>query len=337
MAPIVSPKARAARIGLALSGGGFRGLVHLGVMRAIEENGLPIDFLAGTSMGGLIAGAYGAGVPLDDIIAFAINTKILDVASPDRSRHAIFDQRKMVPLFAKLLGNDKITFEELRIPVALTAVDLQTGELVVLDKGPLLPAMMATAALPLMFAPVQHNGRWLIDGGILNNVPFDIARSHGVDRVLAVSIEPHRDFVLEPPPGAQHSRGLSIGGLLRFGGDVAHWHTPFLIAETGINLTQQRINHTRMDLCPPDMLLEVSLPGVGMLSADGGRIAIDAGYYAALAHIDELKALAAPPPPAWRERWRCFSHRARLAWRILRGPAYPMYPEARDQGPEIGD
>lgn len=315
------------RIGLALSGGGIRGLVHLGVLRAFEENGLPIDFLAGTSMGGLIAGAYGAGVPLDAIVALAVKTKILDVASPDRSRHAIFDQRKMVPMFARLLGSEDITFEDLRIPVALTAVDLQSGELVVLDRGPLLPAMMATAALPLFFAPVRHGGRWLIDGGILNNVPFDIVRHYGMDRVLAISIAPHAGFSLEPEHGAHRSRGLSIGGLLRFGSDGADWRTPFLIAETGINLTQQLINHTRMDLCPPDLLLEVSLPGVGMLSTDASQIAIDAGYKAAQMRLAELKALAEPLPPPWRERWRCFRHRVRIAWRVLRGPAFPLYPE----------
>ena len=85
------------RIGLALSGGGVRGLVHLGVLRAFEEHGLPVDFLVGTSMGGLIAGAYGAGVPLDDIIAFAVKTKVLDFASPTRSWRALFDQRKTRP------------------------------------------------------------------------------------------------------------------------------------------------------------------------------------------------------------------------------------------------
>lgn len=318
---------RTPRIGLALSGGGIRGLVHLGVLRTFEEAGLPIDFLAGTSMGGLVAGAYGAGVPLDDIIAFALKTKILDVASPDRSRHAIFDQRKMMPMFAGLLGGETITFEDLRIPVALTAVDLQSGDLVVLDRGPLLPAMMATAALPLFFAPVRHEGRWLIDGGVLNNIPFDIARRHDVDRVLAVSVMPHSGFALDPNPGTQRSRGLSIGGLLRFGGNGADWHTPFLVAETGINLTQQLINRTRMDLCPPDMLLEVALPGVGMLSTNGSQIAIEAGYRTAQERLDELKALAAPLPPAWRERWRRFRRRVQIAWRVLRGPAYPLYPE----------
>jgi len=318
---------RTPRIGLALSGGGIRGLIHLGVLRTFEEAGLPIDFLAGTSMGGLVTGAYGAGIPLDDIVTFALKTRILDVASPDRSRHAIFDQRKMIPMFARLLGSETITFEDLRIPVALTAVDLQSGELVILDRGPLLPAMMATAALPLFFAPVRHEGRWLVDGGILNNLPFDIARRHDVDRVLAVSVAPHTGFALDPKPGTPRSRGLSIGRLLRFGGDGADWHTPFLVAETGINLIQQLINRTRMDLCPPDMLLEVTLPGVGMLSTDGSRAAIDAGYRAAQEHLDELKALAAPLPPAWRKLWRRFRHRAQIAWRVLRGPAYPQFPE----------
>lgn len=322
--------ARAARLGLALSGGGVRGLVHLGVLRALEENGLPVDFLAGASMGGLIAGAYGAGIPLDDIIAFAIGTRVLDFASPDRSWHALFDQRKLGPKLAELLGNSKITFEDLRTPVAMTAVDLETGELVVLDSGPLIPAMLATAALPLFFAPVRHDGRWLVDGGVLNNIPFDVTRRYRVDRVLAIAIPPNREFELDARPGHQRSRGLSLGGLLRLGGEGHDWRVPFMIAEVGISITQQLANRTRMDLCPPDLLLEVPLPGVGMFSTDGSRTAIDAGYRVAQAHLPELKALAAPLPPPWRRHWRCFRHRAHLAWRILRGPAYPTFPEVRD-------
>jgi NTE family protein len=278
-------------------------------------------------MGGLIAGAYGAGVPLDDITAFAVGTRVLDFASPDRSWRALFDQRKLAPKLAELLGGDELTFEELSIPVAVTAVDLETGELVILDQGPLIPALLATAALPLFFAPVHHQGRWLVDGGVLNNVPFDVARRYDVDRVLAVAITPNQQFELTPNPGHQRSRGLSLGGLLRLNIEGHDWRLPFMIAEAGISLTQQLVNRTRMDVCPPDMLLEVSLPGVGMLSTDGSRAAVDAGYHTALAHLDALKALAAPISPAWHARWRCFRHRARLAWRILHGPAYPMFPE----------
>lgn len=318
------------RIGLALSGGGVRGLVHLGVLRAFEEHGLPVDFLVGTSMGGLIAGAYGAGVPLDDIIAFAVKTKVLDFASPDRSWRALFDQRKLGPKLAELLGSSDITFEDLRIRAAVTAVDLETGDLVILDKGPLIPALLATAALPLFFAPVRHDGRWLVDGGVLNNVPFDVCRCYGADRVLAVTIAPLREFELEPGPGHHRSRGLSLGGLLRLGHEGHDWRLPFLIAEAGIGRTQELINSTRMELCPPDMVLEVALPGIGMLSTDGSEAAVEAGYRAAQERLGELQALAAPLPPPWRRRWRALRHRARLAWRVLRGPDHLLYPEPRE-------
>ena len=315
------------KVGLALSGGGVRGLVHLGVLRVFEEHHLPVDLLTGTSMGGLIAGAYGAGVPLEDIIAFAVDTKILDFASPDRTWHGLFDHRKMAPLLAELLGGTDLTFEELKIPVAVTAVDLETGGLVILDRGPLIPALMATSALPLFFAPVRHNDRWLIDGGVLNNVPLDIARRMGADRVLAITIPPIKEFELEVIPHSPHGRGLSLGSLFRFGNIEHTWRLPFLIAETGFGLTQQLVNQTRMTLCPPDLLLEVPLPGVGILSTDGSQAAVDAGYATARQHLAELKALAAPLPPPWRRRYWGLRRRLKLAWRILRGPDPFLYPD----------
>ncbi len=204
-------------------------------------------------------------------------------------------------------------------------MDLQSGDLVVLDRGPLLPAMMATAALPPS-SRRSEQGRWLIDGGVLN-IPLTSRVATTWTGSWRSRSRPSSGFALDPDPGTQRSRGLSIGGLSRFGGNGADWHTPFLVAETGINLTQQLINRTRMDLCPPDMLLEVALPGVGMLSTNGSQIAIEAGYRTAQERLDELKALAAPLLPAWRERWRRFRRRVQIAWRILRGPAYPLYPE----------
>ena len=317
-----------ARVGLALSGGGFRGLVHLGVLRAFEENGLPIDFLAGTSMGGLIAGAYGAGIPLDDIIDFAVSVRVLDFASPDHSRHALFDQRKLAPKFAALLGDENITFEDLKIPVALTAVDLETGELVILDKGPLLPALLATSALPLAFAPVRHDGRWLVDGGILNNVPFDVARRYGVDRVLAVAIAPPNDFELALPPDTPRSHSLSLAGLFRLGIEAHDWHLPFQVAEASVGLTQQLANRTRMELCPPDMLLEVAVPGVGLLSTGGSQSAVDAGYRAAMAHLAELKALARRCPTL-APALALVSAQGTMGLAHPPGAEYPLYPEAR--------
>jgi NTE family protein len=313
------------RIGLALSGGGIRGFAHLGVLRMLEEQSIPIDCLVGTSMGGLIAGIYSAGVPLDTMTKFASNLKIMDLASPDRSWRGFFDHRKMAKMLAGLLGSDSLTFEELKIPVSVVAADLATGEMVVLDHGPLIPALMATSALPLFFAPVEYQGRCLVDGGVLNNVPFDIARHTGADRVLAVSFGANTSLNLTKPKTTDR-RGPSMRVLKRFRGQSHEWRQPFLIAEASAGMMQQIINQTRLELCPPDVHIKITMNHVGMLTFEAGAAAIEAGYITAQRHTPELQALTEPLPAPWQQQMAHLQRRVKLAWQVLRGPAYPRYP-----------
>jgi len=314
------------RIGLALSGGGIRGFAHLGVLRTLEEQAIPIDSLAGTSMGGLIAGIYSAGVPLDKMTEFASNLKIMDLASPDRSWRGFFDHRKMAKVLAGLLGSDSLTFEELKIPVSVVAADLGTGEMVILDRGPLIPALMATSALPLFFTPVEYQGRYLVDGGVLNNVPFDVARHMGADRVLAVSFSNNTRLDLKKPK-ATDRRGPSMRVLKRFRGQSQEWRQPFLIAEASMSMMQQTINQTRLELCPPDVHIKITMDDIGMLTFEAGTAAIEAGYITAQRHISELQALTEPLPAPWQQQLAHLQRRVKLAWHVLRGPAYPRYPE----------
>jgi len=313
------------RIGLALSGGGIRGFAHLGVLRALEEQAIPINYLAGTSMGGLVAGLYGAGVPLNTLTDLANHVKIMDMASPDHSWHGLFDHRKMTKVLADLLDSDSLTFGDLKIPVSVVAADLGTGKMVILDHGPLIPALMATSALPLFFAPVAYQGRYLVDGGVLNNVPFDIARDMGADRVLAVSFE--TKFNLKMKPDTADGRGPSMRLLKRFHNLAPEWQQPFHIAEVSESMTQHLINQTRLELCPPDVHLSVRLDNIGLLSFEAGAAAIEAGYITALRHLAELQALTDPLPAPWRQKLAHLRRRAKLAWQVLRGPAYRRYPE----------
>jgi len=315
------------RIGLALSGGGIRGFAHLGVLRTLEEQAIPIDYLAGTSMGGLVAGIYSAGVPLDKMTEFASNLKIMSMASPDRSWHGFFDHRKMAKMLAGLLGSDSLTFEDLKIPVAVVAADLATGAMVVLDHGPLIPALMATSALPLFFAPVEYQERWLVDGGVLNNVPFDIARDMGSDRVLAVSFNANMKLDLTKKPETANGRGPSIQVLKRLRGQSAEWRQPFLIAEASMAMMQDLINQTRLDRCPPDAHINVAMDHIGLLTFEAGAAAIEAGYITAQRHLSELQALTEPLPAPWQQQLAHLQRRVKLAWHVLRGPAYRRYPE----------
>ncbi|MGD8820761.1 MAG: patatin-like phospholipase family protein [Anaerolineae bacterium] len=313
---------RQPRIGMALSGGGLRGLAHLGVLQVLEEAQVPVDMLAGTSMGGIVAGLYGAGVPLAEIIAFTSQTGLIDLASPDRQWRGLFCQNKTSRLLAGVLGGDDVTFEDLKMPVTVVAANLETGDQVLLNQGPLIPALLATAAFPILFSPVRHRERWLVDGGVLNNLPVDVVRSMGANRVLAVSVPPTVRLSLESD---EQPTGISMRGLRRFGSHTLDWKQPFLIAEASSSMTVQAVNRRRLAAFPPDLLLEIQLPNVGLFFAEGTNAAIiEAGRQVALDHRGQLLSLARPLPPVWWQRLAAAWRRLRRVLAALKEPQPPI-------------
>jgi len=316
------------RIGLALSGGGVRGLAHLGVLQVMEQNEVPVGCIAGTSMGGLVGGLYAAGVPLPDLLEVGVSAGIMDFAAPDRSWRGLFQHKKMASYLADILGSPDLTFEDLRFPLCVVATDVETGEVVLLDRGPLIPALLATSSFPIMFAPVRYQERWLVDGGVLNNFPVDIVRHMGADRVLGVNVPPSVKLPLEP---AQERGGLSPGSLISFSNRTRDWKTPFLIAETSVSWTSGLITQERLERCPPDLLLEVHLPNVGVFATGKNAQVIEAGRAVAMSHLAELvdlKTRALPSP--WSRRLDELRRRLQRAWEAFCEPAYPCYPPSHN-------
>jgi len=181
---------RQPKIGLALSGGGARGLAHIGVLKVLEREGIPVDFLAGTSMGGVIAAAYASGLSVDYIEKEALRMGRLRnlITLLDRSlpRRGLVEGQKVQEYLTTHLG-DK-TFEEMKIPLSLVAVDLISGQEVVLNSGSVVDAVRATVSLPGVFAPFRLGDYLLMDGGVLNNLPADVVRHTGADVVIAVDV-----------------------------------------------------------------------------------------------------------------------------------------------------
>jgi NTE family protein len=171
-------------VGLVLGGGGARGFAHIGVLRSLAERGIKPVVIAGCSMGGIVGALYAAGHTHEDI------PRMFDEV----------DTIKMLalPKMGALIGGKGIaremekhlpkTFQELEIPLAVTAVDVQDGVTVVLNEGPLIPALRATSALPGIFSPVDYRNRILVDGGLLNNVPIDVARTMSSLPMIAVPV-----------------------------------------------------------------------------------------------------------------------------------------------------
>jgi NTE family protein len=174
-------------IGFALSGGSTYGAAHVGVMEVLEENGIQPDMIAGTSAGALVGAAYCAGIPLQEI-----KTLFLTMGWPTllrlsiRNPRSIFDTQPMEEFLRKKIGD--IEFKDLKIPFAAVACNIHTGERVVLNSGPVAPAVRASAAIPGLFSPVEIDGRLLVDGGIVDNLPVDLVRSMGADYVIASDV-----------------------------------------------------------------------------------------------------------------------------------------------------
>ncbi len=314
-------------IGLALSGGGIRGLAHIGVLEVLEKGHIPVHYLAGSSMGGIIAALYGAGVSLARMREAAIKASILDFATPDPHGRGLIGQRKFQGFLVGLLGNADLTFADLKIPTVLTATDLETGSLVLLREGPLIPALLATSAFPLVFAPVHHQGHWLADGGALNNFPCDIARSMGADRVIGVDTPIHIQFELHSPE-EEHPR-LSLRSLLPLNVRSFDWKQPILIAEGAVGHTLDVLNQTRMRFCPPDLLISVDLPNTSTFLVENSeheRI-INIGHAEAHRVLGEMRRLRDRPlPPGWRQRWGRFVRRLQRAWAAYNAPEYESFP-----------
>ena len=174
-------------IGLALGGGFARGIAHVGVLKVLEEENIPIRYIAGTSVGALIGAAYCSGISAAELEHVASKVRFKHIARWTVSRYGFASNQRMIGFLNHLLKVK--TFEELRIPLAVTATDFSTGEGVVFHSGPLVDPVRASCAYPGMFLPVKIRGRLLIDGMLSHTVPTRPLRQMGADRVIAVHLK----------------------------------------------------------------------------------------------------------------------------------------------------
>jgi len=184
------------RIGLALGGGGARGLAHIGVIQALEEEGIPIDILAGSSMGSVVAAAYGVGRNADTLVEDMrhhwanLGNFFLDILDYNLPRTSLLRGRKIKRMIKNAMAQN--TIPECHIPVFVVCTDLITGKEVVLEEGYLGNAIHASGSLPGIFSPVRWGEYLLVDGAVLNKVPARVLKQKGADVVLAVNVTPER-------------------------------------------------------------------------------------------------------------------------------------------------
>lgn len=294
---------RRARIGLVLSGGGVRGLARVGVLQALRELRVPVDIVVGTSMGAIVGGAFAAGHPVEVLEQYAVETDWGRVFDPVGDRRDIDFRRRrddaiLLPaptlrsdpdgltiapapfgsfelemLLRRIAAPVRDTADLDRLPLRYRAVaaDLVNGEMVLLRQTTLFNAMRASMSVPGAFAPLRVDGRLLIDGGVVRNLPVDVARALGADIVLAVNVG--------APPVEEAKLRTSL--------DITLQMVSLLI--------QQNVAASLAQLGPRDVLVQSDLSGIG--SADFSRPAevVERGRRAALAQAPALAGLALPP------------------------------------------
>lgn len=187
---------RKPKIGLALSGGAARGLAHIGVIKVLQEEGVKISCVAGASVGSLMGALTAAGMRWEEMAEIARNIKWKDLAQLTLSPMGIARHSKLKAIIDDLIGGKR--FEDLPIPFAAVAVDISSGEEVVLRHGSVADAVRASSSIPGIFEPTIIGGRYLVDGGLLNNLPVDVARELGADMVVAVELN-SQSFAPTPP------------------------------------------------------------------------------------------------------------------------------------------
>ncbi|MBY0120815.1 patatin-like phospholipase family protein [Bacillus sp. S/N-304-OC-R1] len=174
------------KIGLALGSGGARGFAHLGAIKVLNEEGIPIDLIAGSSMGAMVGCFYGAGLDIERLykLAKAFKRKYyLDFTVPKMG----FIAGKRVKELIRIFTHGK-NLEQLKLPVKVVATDLMTGEKIIFDKGPIADAVRASISIPGIFVPERLNGRLLVDGGVVDRVPVSVVKEMGADIVIAIDV-----------------------------------------------------------------------------------------------------------------------------------------------------
>ncbi len=263
-------------IGLALSGGAARGIAHIGVLRALVENNIPIDCLAGTSAGSIVGGAWAAGLSLERIEAIGRGLRWRDVGRVTMSRLGVQSNERLEQFLRAQLPVTQ--FEDLKIPFAAVATDLHSGTAVVMrDQGDVPFAIRASCAIPGWYVPVNDShGRQLVDGGLVAIVPSSVARSLGADIVIAVDVNAEGAKFLGP---AQSVVGILLQSMLVIQRTVCSYQL-----EISDFVVRPRVGHIRWD--------------------EMGRAneLIAAGYEAGLASVPDILALieaAIREAPKW--------------------------------------
>ncbi|MFT5729057.1 MAG: NTE family protein [Desulforhopalus sp.] len=311
-------------VGLVLGSGASRGWAHIGVIRALEEANITIDYIAGSSVGAYVGAIYASGSlgSLETFLLEMDGKKIFSYFDVVFPKFGLLNGSKRVQeLFS--MHTDAEYFTDLSIPVMMVATDLERGKKVILKSGSLLRALRATMSYPGLFEPVRMGGRWLVDGAIVDPVPVGVARAMGAGVVIAVDLnsrivsrskaydamkteEGSEQAALEKPAEEGENRSELVKKMSDFydniGNSVRQKTNDFLNSDvappdivetvmTSLGIMQERITRINLAVEQPDILIQPRLGELKMMNFDKIKHTIEEGYVGAKEKIEDIKIL----------------------------------------------
>lgn len=252
------------KLGLALGAGGSRGVAHIGFLKALEEEGIKPDYIAGTSMGSVVGAACAAGVSVDSMKRAVNSLRLFDLIMPTKKRGGFFDTKKMRRILSHYIGD--INFTDLEVPFRCVAVDMIAQKTVVFKEGSVLDAVVASSTIPSIFLPTEREGKRLVDGGVLERVPYKQVKEMGAEVVVVVDVLGQR-HCKEDMPGP-------IGVMLE-AIDIMDNHRTALLK--------------KLDKKYYDIWLEPELGEMSQYTFKRMEFAYDKGYEIGKANVEKIK------------------------------------------------
>jgi NTE family protein len=237
------------KMGLVLSGGGARGLAHIGILKVFEKANINFDLIAGTSMGAILGAAYASGRKVEEIeevaLRFSRRTELIKLLDLNPRRRGLLEGHRVREFLSNFFGEIK-TFEQLKIPLLVNAVDLKSGKEIIFTRGELLPPIFASSAVPGLFSPVSFNGYTLVDGGVINNLPVDKARMMGSKFIVAVNV--HTELLFE------NNENMDRAGF------PVHLPAFFRDSLNSLLIMMNEMTQRKIELAKPELILYPRIP-----------------------------------------------------------------------------
>ncbi|MDP3918690.1 MAG: patatin-like phospholipase family protein [Nanoarchaeota archaeon] len=307
------------KIGLALGGGSARGMTYIGIFKVLEKHKIPIDYISGTSIGAIIGALFASGISAKKMEELILSTEWIKLLEPSDFKKGLITHERITKYLREQLGDKK--FEDLEIPLAVTAVDINNGREVIFDSGDVVQAVNASMSIPGLFTPVQIGKHFYVDGGVIDPIPLGVLRRKNIDKIIAVDLSmdlEHYKFANAPEPEAKQpildniieKTATNIKDYLKGNKIIpksllwafnpraivqALQNSPseiFQISAKSFSIMESELTRCKLAEFKPDVVIRPNIPNISLLDFHKYKSAIKKGEYAARKQLPAIKKLA---------------------------------------------